>query len=144
MNVELLQQVKVKILEHAASFDMTTWFNTGSTDDPCEILKTRSLAQLQAEVESKCGTTACIGGWSLLLAGKSQPSYRLMNSATALVLDLDWDVETQRSEEAARLTLYYKWPKEFQVPYGSAKTSFERAQAACARIDHFILTNGAE
>lgn len=123
MNTELLLKVKAAILAEPLKFDMADWF----TDD----------------MESPCGTAACIAGHATAIAcgakslqeGKRYWFDELPN-ITGL-LGCDWD-------QKDRLCYVEQWPLIFIKRYRDAGTREKRAQVAADRIDHFISTEGRE
>jgi len=133
MNVPLLKKVGQAIMAEPRWFDMTWWIDTTSDKAPC-------------------GTTACIGGFAILLskikgrltektwattANKiPQKSYMPRYTATVL-LDLDKD-------QAFRLFDINHWPYKFTVAYQAADRPERRAKAAADRIEFFIQTNGTD
>lgn len=128
MNIELLQEIKARILAEPDSFRMDTW---------------------------TCGTAHCIAGWAVLLSGltianpdaetfaQRLTDGRTPDMAATQVLDIpadpdDWD------SPAERLFHVGDWPAEFEEAYEDAGSRSERAQIAANRIDRFIDTDGAE
>lgn len=130
MNVKLLRKVKNHILEEPRRFIMWTWRITKGSG-------TKYLADNNTYSSfAKCGTAACIAGWTCELARKD---VGLSYSETAgKLLNLD--------DEDARYRLFMasRWPNKFAIPFRNAKTAKSRAKIAAERIEHFISTKGAE
>jgi len=126
MNVELLQKVKEHVLEEPSRFQMGDVIHRANPGE--------SYCDLGIEITvPKCGTVACIAGWSLVLSGERSTD---MGKAEELlgISDVEGD----------RLFLMGRWPNEFESRFSSADNPQERANIAAERIDHFIATNGAE
>lgn len=122
MNIELLQQIKARILAEPDAFRMDTW---------------------------SCGTAHCIAGWACALNGLTVKNPR--EHATAQTLtdgrypgDVGAKLLGVRTPIADRLFMVSAWPKQFALAYLDTASRAERAQIAAERIDHFIATNGAE
>lgn len=135
MNVELLQQIKARILAEPDAFRMDTW---------------------------SCGTAHCIAGWACALVGDpvdatahSLPMYQTTASGryppevAAEALELGPYV---RDDICLSDSLFMdsEWPDEFLDAFvevediHTPEARRQRAEIAAARIDHFIATNGAE
>lgn len=139
MNIELLEQIKARILAEPDAFRMDTW---------------------------SCGTAHCIAGWALVLNNLSiaNPDDHAVNqrltdgrrpiAVAATLLGLDGGEEGEWDEtEAVRLFCTYAWPERFEDRYDESyddgpddlpSRRRARAEIAAERIDHFIATNGAE
>lgn len=113
MKVGLLRRVKLHILEEPRRLDMTLWKSIRWGEDP-----------------PPCGTTACIGGWALILSQYQGKGPVDRDAAKALHLT---------KKQAVRLFYVSFWPPEFKDAYLRAKPK-KRAAIAAARIDHFIKT----
>jgi hypothetical protein len=86
---------------------------------------------------SYCNTTACIGGWAVWLTeGKPWTVGKSIRATAQQALELT-------DEQEACLFYVDSWPTVFQDKYSSDVPEI-RAEAAAARIRHFIETNGAE
>lgn len=126
INVALLRKIQKQILAEPRQFQMNTWFS--ETDD------------FHKQVEVKCGTAACIGGWAVTIAKKTKPSeywkagWDTLPEAKKLLRITISGVE--------RLFTVSNWPDKFRHAYYDAKTNQGQAQAASDRIEHFIKTNG--
>lgn len=134
MNVALLKQVRAKIPEEAERFDMDRWIayisEDGRIDDEDEVAP-----------EDRCGTVACIAGWTCLIACDIPPFENAVMSKARDLLGLDyWG--------ARRLFFYVDWPTHFYNQYrliaGDVPEELRNkkaiAQLAAERIDHFIAT----
>jgi len=126
INVALLRKIQKKILDEPGQFQMRTWYST--TDD------------FHNQVKVNCGTAACIGGWAVTIAKKVKPSEYWKTG---------WDTLAEAKKllritmpMTERLFLEANWPDKFRHAYYDAKTNQGQAQAASARIDHFIKTKG--
>lgn len=126
MNVRLLRKIQGHILEEPKRFIMADVIDRAQ---PGERVEDYGLEWAMP----KCGTTACIAGWALLLSNSY--SYDMHQAAGLLGLEYD-----------ASDTLFYVggWPPNYQTQWGAAKTPRMRARVAVRRIDHFIKTKGAE
>jgi hypothetical protein len=85
-----------------------------------------------------CGTSKCIAGWAVSLSGKKMrrsngtgEEYLPNKKKAASLLGITLD-------QADRLFFICNWPDAFFYMDG------EEAENAAKRIDHFILTDGAE
>lgn len=133
MNVELLQQVKQRILAEPEHFDMDYW------------------------VAETCGTVCCIGGWAARLSGfvhisaDGETWFPTAKGRRALrdrgCFDDDPDVfaaALELEDDGATLFHVEAWPADLADRYASANSYFKRAQIAAERIDRFIATEGRE
>jgi len=150
MNVKLLRRIQRVIKKRADQFDMNTWFNKDST-------------------ASHCGTTACLAGWALTLAGRK--SHQLasplkiarglcqgfnenFDSIGVIGGERNYTIAVKGATElgldynqAEKLFYINHWPAKFSVGYYRARDkndNVEKARVTCERIDHFIKTNGTE
>lgn len=128
MNVKLLRKVAKHILQEPKRLVMWKVLVTQSKDNP--TVDDRPFA--------RCGTAACIAGWTCVLAKtnleKKTPQNLLDEAERLLGLTV---------LEAELLFQPTAWPNKFhagQVDDGKAKT----AKVAAARIEHFIKTKGKE
>lgn len=136
MNVPLLRKIQEVIAAKPEEFDINSWHAHGS-----------------------CNTTHCIGGWSQVLSGAPQ-NKRSDDMADLLDIEFVKDenvsayyedemevVHTSDDCQAGRLFYVDSWPEQFQhcdeedCEYHPFK---DRSEAAIARIDHFIATEGRE
>jgi len=125
-SIGLLREVQEQIRKEPEHFHMSWWnFDPDSSTRPN-----------RAGVRYPCQTTThCIAGWCAVLGAFRPP----IKSYT--------DVLGVTGHQAKRLFYSGNWPNEFMVPYEKAEARLdhtEMAYIACARIDHFINTNGAE
>ena len=104
----------------------------------------RNPVERAISAKPPCGTTACIAGWALTLAGKRMRKFTNYMNQGRKILGL-----TQ--QEARKLFLVDNWPEKFQERYDSdaesvlssrvpAKDIRKNALVAVARIEHFIKT----
>jgi hypothetical protein len=140
VNVELLQQIKARILAEPDAFRMDTW---------------------------SCGTAHCIAGWACALVGDPVV---VTDALPAFQLTVSGRYPADVASEALGLGKYLRdyvcpadslfldeaWPPEFAYAYDDALCDDDgaplntsdarrkRAEIAADRIDHFIATNGAE
>lgn len=109
-----------------------------------------------------CGTTACIGGWAVLLAGNPLTirrraihlrlrSYPHDDMARLLGLQIvKDDFDDHRlfdASNASRLFYLENWPNKFRTAYNQhfRRRHYGRAaQVAARRIEHFIKTKGKD
>jgi hypothetical protein len=134
MNIDLLQQIKSRILAEPDAFRMDYW---------------------------SCGTAHCIGGWACVLSGYEMQDTdsgirgaRLTNgfgtmttAGDLLGLSFEDTDGWETPSEAERLFFTENWPQDFEDRYDAAEAVEDRAELAkiaAERIDHFIATNGAE
>ena len=123
MNVKLLRKVKKQILEEPRSFQMS---DVVTRLKPGKVYSDYGLDYKAP----KCGTIACIAGWTNLLA-----SAEYLNSTI--------EAETLLGispTESANLFLASQWPERYQEQWESAKTPKARARVAANRIEYFIRT----
>jgi hypothetical protein len=128
INVELLEQVKQHILMEPRRLDMGLWSHNCDPDNPDN---------------SPCGTTACIGGWAIILAGEKEGGWPGGQAARLLGLS---------KEQASLLFHVSYWPDEYRLRYRDIQESEVpipnsralKAQIVAERIDFFIKTNGTD
>jgi hypothetical protein len=132
MNVKLLRKVKKHILEEPKRFIMGDW-----------VVRKEAPGHQVCDDDgnyrpfAKCGTAACIAGWTMLLS-KVDPS--TVDSYSAAASELLGIGNTFHNP------LFYTddWPLEYEAAYKNAKTPAGRARVAARRIEHFIKTDGKE
>lgn len=86
--------------------------------------------------DTQCGTTMCIAGFTLMLAGYPLHEDHFFFST---------GIEEENIEAAKRLLgllddyLFFQgqWPKDMQIALKIAKTPQQRAEVGCDAIDHF-------
>lgn len=125
MNVKLLRKVKKHILEEPKRFLMRYW-----------LVRKNSGARLPASHAgfAKCGTAACIAGWTWTLEHPQTPFPGSWDVADLLGID---------RENRFRLFAVDHWPTQFRNKFKDDGTA-ESAKVAAARIEHFIKTKGRE
>jgi hypothetical protein len=131
MNVKLLRKVKKHILEEPKRFIMGDWVVRKEYPDQQlfdDDGKPRTFA--------KCGTAACIAGWTMLLSKVDPDKVDSYSGAASKLLGL--------KERFSPLFYTDQWPAKYEDAYVNAKTPAGRARVAARRIEHFIKTNGAE
>ena len=131
MNTELLIQVRDQILAHPEHFDMASFFYRPDKfyvvgDDAQEVISDLRDGFL-------CDTSACIAGWTLVLAGTGMERDYATDAAILLGLS---------QEEQSVLFYDLHWPQRFTVAIRNAEELAARAEIAAEYIDHFIATNG--
>lgn len=131
INVRLLRKVQKAILAHAAHFDMGEWGKGLRAD---EVLH-------DEPPESECGTVACIAGFTVLIEDGRTGDNVATRAAELLNLDYDYD---RNDSTGDMLFLLSNWPTRFRARYRKAQRNITRARIAVERINHFIVTNGAE
>jgi hypothetical protein len=139
LNVKLLRKIQRHILAEPKRFIMDTWIRRG---DPFEDLMMPD-AGLPSIVLPACGTAACIGGWALQLSGKRIATNTPVAKRAKAILGITPQNDDDSWPED-RLFITDNWPSEFYIRFEESQDPQERAQIACARIDHFIATKGAE
>lgn len=133
INVSLLRRIQRHISEEPNRFFMGSWIHAGVAGD------LPYLDGIKHEMPA-CNTAACIGGWAVILDRKRKIR--------------DWSIvdfnkegrqrlHLTRDQAAALFGLCY-WPSKFSRAYYSAKTVRGKVRIAIRRIDHFIITKGAE
>lgn len=143
MNVELLEQIKAKILAEPRQFVMRSFFKRG--DGLAAMYRKPAWADLRRFTVPNCGTAACIAGWAISLRMKMTPrevenTHLLPGRVTddaARALGLSYT-------QGLRLFHISGWPQQFMQGFEDADTFEARAKVAAARIDHFIATQGVE
>ena len=135
MNKELLLKVKEAILREPENFRMDRWLHKRQPNDPT------------------CNTTACIGGWAVVLHENSTPVAEYYKRAEVdfvfgeKVEPLATEFLGLDYEQKERLFYDENWPWEFESRFRDAERDKNKtlmAQIAAERIDHFIATNGEE
>lgn len=138
MNVSKLRKVKDHILEEPKRFLMANWIRFSEKGRRGFTFFTLNDKKKKREF-AKCGTAACLGGWTVLLHRKNMTPEKMVESdvqsEASRILGLD-------CEESERLFLQSQWPEQFRTFKDSG--SVQDAQIAADRIEHFIQTNGAE
>ena len=130
MNIALLRKIQNHILEEPLRLKMEIWNRSHNKDCDIEYF----LRAIERQDESKippCGTVACIAGWGEILSNSYGRMYKVI-----------FDITNQECT-----TLFYldRWPEKFREAYKKTRDgSLNRAKVTCARIDHFIETNGIE
>jgi len=126
MNVKLLRKVKKHILEEPKRLYMS------------DYIKVESEHHLYGRGYAKCGTAACIAGWTCILSLKETPdAIRRTNDVHATGGELLGLTPGQ----AYRLFVPSVWPQKFTR--GTSDDGSEAtAKVAAARIEHFIKTEG--
>lgn len=128
MNIELLLQVKEKILQEPENFGMLDWFGVNSLGE-------------------QCGTAACIAGHTCLLGGillgVIYPKVPSEFSAFAPHIYAKRLLQI-KSPHADALFVSALWPAQFRDAYSATTDLRIAAKVAAKRIDHFIATEGRE
>jgi hypothetical protein len=128
MNVKLLRKVKKHILEEPKRLYMS------------DYIKLEGESFIGREY-AKCGTAACIAGWTCILSLKELEPKKIKHSIN----------ENEKAAEllgisgstAHRLFIPTNWPERFQGGCSDDGTE-GTAKLAAARIEHFIKTKGRE
>lgn len=131
MNTKLLLEVKKQILKEPLQFQMACFFATSLDWD--------SIVKPKYKIPN-CGTAACIAGWTVAIATKTNPKEALRNPECLSIsisarkaLDLSyWQSEL--------LFNMYRWPEEFK--FTEKHTPKQRANKAAKFINWFIKTGG--
>lgn len=132
MNVKLLRKIQKHILAEPKRFIMGSWVQRKTEEWP-----TIGDFAINEGRFPKCGTAACIGGWTLILSEEDPDETFNVQKRAAKLLDLDY-------RQGCTLFDAYNWPDEFGDDFRSAKQPKRRARIAAEFIDHFIKTKGAE
>lgn len=131
MNIKLLKKVRDKILQEPTQFGMYSWYSKMS-------------------YAANCGTTACIAGWTVVIANKTTPLREYTIVLTNKITNSkEYDVlytETKASNllnlthsQCKELFYNYNWPIKFREPYLVGEPgSLERASIAYNFINWFI------
>lgn len=128
MNVRLLRKIKKHILAEPRRFVMWAWLREKETSGDTFTSDANDNRQVKF---AKCGTAACIAGWTCILAGDKHP-YDHEESARELL-----EVDEQQSKS---LFILDRWPEEFRYPYQKAVGQRTMVKIAANRIEHFIKT----
>lgn len=166
MNIELLQQVRDAILKNPEHFDIEHWFmDQGSvgTDTKLIQLNGNTCERMITPGENNCGTTACIAGWALNIAGTKleemerfyyeygmERTLKPGQNVKDVVIRYSIELTAMRVLELTRMEsrdLFFKdnWPSYYfnaYLDYPSYLPNYktERAQVTADRINHFIKT----
>lgn len=122
MNIDLLLEVKEKILQQPYNFGMNAWDGRNSLDEECE-------------------TAHCIGGWGVFLMRQKAVNFRDFQLSSLREL---FQIDEEQDE---RLFHTDSWPHQFENAYEDAQQKRDLrlcAKVAAKRIDHFIATEGRE
>jgi hypothetical protein len=130
INVKLLRRVAKHIDAEPKRLSMTDWIEKQRA--PLDLVRDTVYATGGAAIHkfAPCGTAACIGGWTEILSGG-----RIGSAGRLLGLD---------GGQQDKLFYNQNWPAKFKRRYETAKTPRGKANAAIARIEHFIETKGAK
>jgi len=128
--IKMLREIKRRILAEPRQFDLHSWF----FHDP--------------EAIPNCGTSACIAGWAITIAHNTNPE-KASELIDAKGGPKDPFLEGEQALgitdiQGYRLFLHENWPAPFDDQYQRYVRPLNKAKVACARIDHFIKTNGQE
>lgn len=133
MNVELLQKVAKHISEEPRRFIMDTFVDyADGLRDVCDL----DAPNVPNHPFPKCGTAACIAGWTVLLMDGKEDAGNFRQRA------MD-HLQISRIQ-ADRLFYTEDWPREFCEAYTNATTPTEKVNIAVARINYFIETDGKD
>lgn len=128
MNIELLEKVKPSLRKEPRQFNMNRFFYSNPNSNI-----------------PNCGTSACIAGHTIavynnvnLKEAREKLNDRNENNLYDSCEDLAIKLLDLTEEQADRLFFFNKWPLQFQ------KNHPNNVEQACARIDHFIKTEGKE
>jgi hypothetical protein len=139
-NIKLLKQVRDTILKYPDQFYMDDWFS--------------NLNQIE-DKPSRCGTAACIAGWSLALskeAFKKKPSTTqdyFSGCTTSFINREARKALGLNQKQGLRLFLREMWPDRFKFKYSELIEKVwdhkpikpkQFAKVAASRIDYFIKT----
>lgn len=135
MKVALLRKVKNHILSEPKRLRMWGYVMRKATNKAVPLATINKYRPF-----AKCGTAACIAGWTCLL--------QLKPTETGEFYGVDYFQHAQEllglsEAQAEVLFMPDAWPVEFKdgtTDDGKRKT----AQVAAARIEHFIKTKGKE
>jgi hypothetical protein len=135
MNVKLLRRVKKHILEEPRRFVMRVFYFRKA-----DLLRETFTSDTHQPMRfAKCGTAACIAGWSVLLTDGLHAD---MNDVRARAISLlGLNPNDYRHDELFDVC---GWPTKFADAYEKARSQKARAKIAADRIEHFIATKGAE
>ena len=134
MNIEMFKKVKEQILAEPENFIMEVFH---------------------------CDTAFCIAGWACIIDRKETHDIDFCcsfygswesNGASILEISCEYDNPDLQHKESQTNRLFYLsgWPEQFYKQYEeidrlNAEDKRQKlAEIACARIDHFIATNGRE
>jgi hypothetical protein len=127
VNRKLLRKIRDMIAKRPRQFLMDAFF-----DSICQT----------GEKASHCGTAACIAGWAIVLGRKAKDpahaaqSVPLRNKA----FDVGAKLLGLSQYQAGTLFSHYQWPEPFYARLNKATTPRAAANAAVARINHFLKT----
>lgn len=129
---EALNKIKAHIIEEPRRIWMSEYYkmNVATSISICQgyengsLLRSSKCGSISSDLVPPCNTVGCIAGWSSLLK-----------------LGL---IDLLTEDEKNILYYVHNWPSTFCDQYLNAKTPLERATVTCARIDHFIATDGKE
>lgn len=147
--IELLERVKAAILAEPDHFDMDFWWTVPADgngihldDNGCWIVdRSRQAVPDDAPLlghMSGCGTTACIAGWTVALAGERvRPGALIEYEARRLV---GYGQDPLHASAHARCPLFYvdDWPDWLKDAFEEAESPAEAAAVACEAIDLWI------
>lgn len=128
MNLQMFERIKEKILTDPENFEMNDF---------------------------RCGTSFCIAGWAVALDCMDKgtvipedPCWNWeANAAKILGITSEYDEDYLEQIELSQAEMLFyvgDWPEVFQHNHYDDENKDSRAKNACARIDHFIATDGRE
>jgi hypothetical protein len=134
MNVELLQKIKVHILEEPKRLCMSSWRIRGAHIERADLMR------------PECDTVCCISGW----AAELSDSKNCIGRADLLGLEGHPGYPTTRqvsgkdsASQAQRLFYTSCWPSKWQrALHRTLPQSQKYAQVVADYIDYFIKTEG--
>lgn len=134
MNKTLLRRIRNHILAEPRRLVMDSYILDKSYAD--EKVKDQDSACNEYNF-AKCGTAACIAGWTVLLS--SLPNCLEPSIMSAIEPRAIRALKITHLQ-AFRLFNVDKWPEKFQKAYRACKVIKTKARIAADRINHFIKT----
>lgn len=144
MNIKLLNEVKRVIRENPERLAMSLWVNKGKAGskvpafevdkDDRDVIPTDYVPHELNRKYPKCGTVACIAGWTVELGlTEVAKSCNIEGIKQTAIMLLELDEPT-----ASKLFFVNEWPKVYQDKFNKAKTPGGAAQITIQRINYFI------
>lgn len=137
MNVELLKKVRDYIVKHPNRFVMDAYLFTPENSGIKNGFEADDGEFINFD---KCGTAACIAGWTCLI--KEEEVVKISGNFPFHGAGRDHLELTE--DQAGRLFYTDDWPEPYRGNYQDADDQSARSRIAAARIDHFIATDGKE
>lgn len=127
----LLRKVRKHILEEPRRFNMSDWISRRyhTSDKHYDGF----AGKVKASSYAKCGTAACIAGWTVLIHDGMQSSAISVSGRASQLLGITY------TDDLFGVT---GWDDPYASQYQKARSVKEKAEIAGRYINHYIKTRG--